>query len=193
MAEKKKKSETRIAFEKKFKEERKKQGAGGVFTFKGSKYTTDYASDKKTKKEKESGAVKKSSPPLKRPKIIEEKLPPGNRTDGDPIKKIRLPKASTEVLKKTKPSQEARERKKVKTVTKTKKPIKVSPKPKLKLGTFKGKLNDPNDPFLINKKKRKEWEEKYGKDYNKDGTLKSEAIAKRKREFKEKPGFGNLQ
>ena len=28
------------------------------------------------------------------------------------------------------------------------------------------------NPFLINKKKRKEWEEKYGDDYNNDGTLK---------------------
>ena len=188
MAEKKKKSDTRIAFEKKFKEERKKQGAGGVFTFKGKKYTTDYASDKKAKK-KESKPKVKNEAPLKRPK----NLVPGNRTDGDPIITTRLPKASTEVLKKTKPSQEARERKKVKTVTKTKKPIRVSPKPSLKLGDFKGRLNDPKDPFLINKKKRKEWEAKYGKDYNKDGTLKSEAIAKKQREFKEKPGFGNLK
>jgi hypothetical protein len=183
MAEKKKKSETRIAFEKKFKEERKKQGAGGKFTFRNKEYTTDYASDKKSKKKKEPGVVKKSSPPLKRPKIIKEKLPPGNRTDGDPIIKTRLPKASTEVLKKTKPSQEARERKDVKTVTKTKKPIRVSPKPSLKLGLFKGRLNDPDDPFLINKKKRKEWEKKYGKDYNNDGTLKSTVVKKRRRGY----------
>ena len=178
MAEKKKKSDTRIAFEKKFKEERKKQGAGGVFTFKGKKYTTDYASDKKTKK-KESKPKVKNEAPLKRPK----NLVPGNRTDGDPIKKTRLPKFSTETLKKTKPSQEARERKDVTTVTKTKKSIRVSPKPSLKIGLFKGKLNDPNDPFLINKKKRKEWEKKYGEDYNNDGTLKSAAVKRKRRGY----------
>ena len=44
----KKKSETRIAFEKMFAAERKKHGGdGGVFTFRGKKYTTDYAKTKK--------------------------------------------------------------------------------------------------------------------------------------------------
>jgi hypothetical protein len=44
----KKKSETRVAFEKKFAAERKKHGGdGGVFTFRGKKYTTDYAKTKK--------------------------------------------------------------------------------------------------------------------------------------------------
>ena len=52
----KKKSETRVAFEKKFAAERKKRidagkpGDGGVFTFRGKKYTTDYAKKKETKK-----------------------------------------------------------------------------------------------------------------------------------------------
>tara|TARA_R110002012_G_scaffold306068_1_gene510522 strand:- start:1948 stop:2298 length:351 start_codon:yes stop_codon:yes gene_type:complete len=47
----KKKSETRVAFEKMFAAERKKHGGdGGVFTFRGKKYTTDYAKKKETKK-----------------------------------------------------------------------------------------------------------------------------------------------
>ena len=51
----KKKSETRVAFEKKFAAERKKHGGdGGVFTFRGKKYTTDYAKKYKDKK-KDSG------------------------------------------------------------------------------------------------------------------------------------------
>ena len=169
MAEKKKKSETRIAFEKKFKAERKKQGAGGTFMFRGKKYTTDYASEKKSKKKKESGAVEKSSPPPKRPKIIEEKLPPGNRTDGEPIKRTELPKFRNP----SKPSKEATERKNVPTVTETaKKPIKVTPAPpRPRLSDFKGSLN-PNDPFRMAQKKRREWLDKYGDDYNLDGTLK---------------------
>ena len=45
MAEKK--SETRIAFEKAFAAARKAHGGdGGVFTFRGKKYTTDYAKPK---------------------------------------------------------------------------------------------------------------------------------------------------
>lgn len=52
----KKKSETRVAFEKMFAAERRKRikagkpGDGGVFTFRGKKYTTDYAKKKETKK-----------------------------------------------------------------------------------------------------------------------------------------------
>ena len=34
------------AFEKKFAAERKKQGAGGIFDFKGKKYTTNYKDEK---------------------------------------------------------------------------------------------------------------------------------------------------
>ena len=44
---KKPQSETRIAFNKMFAAERKKHGGdGGVFTFRGKKYTTDYAKTK---------------------------------------------------------------------------------------------------------------------------------------------------
>jgi hypothetical protein len=53
----KKKSETRVAFEKKFAAERKKHGGdGGVFTFRGKKYTTDYAKTKKKKVTKKKDA-----------------------------------------------------------------------------------------------------------------------------------------
>ena len=51
----KKKSETRVAFEKMFASERRKRiksglpGDGGIFTFRGKKYTTDYAKAKKKK------------------------------------------------------------------------------------------------------------------------------------------------
>ena len=152
MAEKKKKSETRIAFEKKFKAERKKQGAGGTFMFRGKKYTTDYASEvkKKSKKKKESGAVEKSSPPLKRPKIKEYKYDyePGQITETD------LGKFDKN-YKEAKPN--------VRTGPKTgEKAKKVPPKPKLRI------YRDT----IENQRERKAWEKKYGKDYNNDGTLK---------------------
>lgn len=162
MAEKKKKSETRIAFEKKFKEERKKQGAGGTFTFRGKKYTTNYASEVEKKPKK-----KDNKKPLKRPKVIEEM----GRYDYKPgeIGEENMPKYK----KPSKPSKEATERKDVPTVTETaKKPIKVKPAPpRPRLMDFKGSLN-PNDPFRKAQKKRKEWLDKYGDDYNLDGTLK---------------------
>jgi len=165
MAEKKKKSDTRIAFEKKFKAERKKQGAGGTFTFRGKKYTTDYASDKKSKKKKESGAIKKSSPPLKRPK----KLPPGNRTDGDPIKVTILEPADmkgsrtrkerikdTTTGPQTKPDTKKAE--KAPSKTREKNPFRtVEPRPRTRLD---------------NKGKRKEWDKKFGDTHNHDGTPK---------------------
>ena len=44
------------AFEKKFAAERKKQGAGGIFDFKGKKYTTNYKDEKIPKKDKDAGA-----------------------------------------------------------------------------------------------------------------------------------------
>ncbi len=44
------------AFEKKFAAERKKQGAGGIFEFKGKKYTTNYKNEKISKKDKAEGA-----------------------------------------------------------------------------------------------------------------------------------------
>ena len=137
MAEKKKKSETRIAFEKKFKEERKKQGAGGTFTFRGKKYTTNYASEVEKKPKK-----KDNKKPLKRPKVIEEM----GRYDYKPgeIGEENM----TKYKKPSKPSKEATERKDVPTVTETaKKPIKVKPAPpRPRLMDFKGSLN-PNDPF----------------------------------------------
>lgn len=47
----------------------------------------------------------------------------------------------------------------------------VPPKPKLPLSEFKGSLNS-NSPFRIAQKARKEWEEKYGDEYNNDGSKK---------------------
>ena len=44
------------AFEKKFAAERKKQGAGGIFDFKGKKYTTNYNDENIRKKDNDSGA-----------------------------------------------------------------------------------------------------------------------------------------
>ena len=61
----KKKSETRIAFEKMFASERRKRikaglpGDGGVFTFRGKKYTTDYAKSKKKAAPKKKKSVSK--------------------------------------------------------------------------------------------------------------------------------------
>ena len=58
-------------FEEAFKAARKKQGAGGVFTFDGNKYTTDYKSENKKAKGSKSNDFKpedfKSSPPFKIP------------------------------------------------------------------------------------------------------------------------------
>ena len=164
MAEKKKKSATRIAFEKKFKEERKKQGAGGTFMFRGKKYTTDYASEVKKKPKK-----KADPKPLKRPKIIEEKLPPGNKTDGDPIKVTILEPADmkgsrtrkerikdTTTGLQTKPDTKKAE--KAPSKTKEKNPFRtVEPRPKTRLD---------------NKGKRKEWDKKFGDTHNHDGTPK---------------------
>ena len=59
------KSETRVSFEKKFAAERRKRikagkpGDGGVFTFRGKKYTTDYAKTKKKAAPKKKVANKK--------------------------------------------------------------------------------------------------------------------------------------
>jgi len=74
MAEKKKKSLS--AFEKKFASERKKQGAGGIFEFKGKKYTTNYKNEKIPKKDKDAGASSsgvsiKDLEPLGESKLLE--------------------------------------------------------------------------------------------------------------------------
>ena len=148
MAEKKKKSETRIAFEKKFKEERKKQGAGGTFMFRGNKYTTNYASEVEKKPKK-----KDNKKPLNRPtKVIKEM----NRYDYEPgqITETDLGKFDKN-YKEAKPN--------VRTGPKTgEKAKKVPPKPKLRI------YRDT----IENQRERREWEKKYGKDYNNDGTLK---------------------
>ena len=151
MAEKKKKSETRIAFEKKFKAERKKQGAGGTFMFRGNKYTTNYASEVEKKPKK-----KNDKKPLNRPtKVIKEM----NRYDYEPgqITETDLGKFDKN-YKEAKPN--------VRTGPKTgKKAEKVPPKPKLRI------YRDT----IENQRERKAWEKKYGEDYNNDGTLKKKS------------------
>ena len=58
-------TETRTAFNKKFAAERRKRikagkpGDGGVFTFRGKKYTTDYAKTKKKAETKKTEPKKK--------------------------------------------------------------------------------------------------------------------------------------
>jgi len=62
----KKQSETRTAFNKMFASERRKRikagkpGDGGVFTFRGKKYTTDYAKTKKKAAPKKNVEKKKA-------------------------------------------------------------------------------------------------------------------------------------
>ena len=54
------------AFEKKFAAERKKQGAGGIFDFKGKKYTTNYKNEKIPKKDKDAAALFLASPTFRK-------------------------------------------------------------------------------------------------------------------------------
>jgi len=50
-----------LSFGQAFAAERKKQGAGGVFTYKGKKYTTDYAEEAKKAKAKKKATARKKS------------------------------------------------------------------------------------------------------------------------------------
>ena len=50
-----------LSFGQAFKAARKEQGAGGVFTYKGKKYTTDYAEEAKKAKTKKKVTAKKKS------------------------------------------------------------------------------------------------------------------------------------
>ena len=56
-----------------FKAARKKQGAGGVFTYKGKKYTTDYATETKKVKAKKKITAKKKN--IKKAMGIKDNMP----------------------------------------------------------------------------------------------------------------------
>jgi len=160
------------AFEKAFAAARKKAGGpGGIFTFKvdgkDKKFTTAYKGEKI-------------------PKKIEEKV---EKTDAKKsgVSKTRMegfePKGKSKTILEV---GEAKKRAAARFKGKGKgvsggisitsmtaiSGDNVPPKPKLPIMKFKGRLNDPTDPFLIAKRARKEWEKTYGATHNNDGTPK---------------------
>ena len=148
------------AFEKKFAAERKKQGAGGIFEFKGKKYTTNYKDEKISKKDKAEGAKSsgvsiKDLEPLGESKTMKEFL--------DAKQRVR------DKAKKGKG-----------TITVTMMALGVDDKDKTPSGRLPSKV--PAKPSLRihvnaveNQRERKEWDKMYGKFYKTDGTLKKGA------------------
>ena len=148
------------AFEKKFAAERKKQGAGGIFEFKGKKYTTNYKDEKISKKDKAEGAKSsgvsiKDLEPLGESKTMKEFL--------DAKQRVR------DKAKKGKG-----------TITVTMMALGVDDKDKASSGRLPAKV--PAKPSLRihvnaveNQRARKEWDKMYGKFYKADGTLKKGA------------------
>lgn len=148
------------AFEKKFAAERKKQGAGGIFEFKGKKYTTNYKDEKISKKDKAEGAKSsgvsiKDLEPLGESKTMKEFL--------DAKQRVR-DKAN----------------KGKGTITVTMMALGVDDKDKTPSGRLPSKV--PAKPSLRihvnaveNQRERKEWDKMYGKFYKTDGTLKKGA------------------
>jgi hypothetical protein len=176
-------------FEKKFAAERKKQGAGGIFEFKGKKYTTNYKNEKVSKKAEEkkkknkainSGVSIKDLEPLGESKllaigakkVIGDKKPAVGKVD------VGLSKALRDLKIKDKEIFDAKEKAgmpsgsiavTIATITKVpKKPI------------FKGFGN------LEQQKKRKEWDAMYGKDYKVDGTPKNKRQDRRNKFHKKR-------
>ena len=143
------------AFEKKFAAERKKQGAGGIFDFKGKKYTTNYKNEKIPKKDKDAGASSsgvsiKDLEPLGKSKTMKEFLDAKQRVR-DKAKKgkgtITVTMMALGVDDK---------------VPSSRLPQKVSPKPPLTIHVN----------AIENQRLRKQWDKVYGEFYNADGTLK---------------------
>ena len=146
------------AFEKKFAAERKKQGAGGIFDFKGKKYTTNYKNEKIPKKDKDAGA---SSSGVSK-----------TRMEGfEPLGKsktiLELGEAKKRAAAKTKgEGTSAKGTVSLTIIGVGQKDLakKVEPKPAIRVHV----------DAIKNQRDRRAWEEKYGANYNNDGTLKKE-------------------
>ena len=152
------------AFEKKFAAERKKQGAGGIFDFKGKKYTTNYKDEKIPKKDKDAGA---SSSGVSKNRMM----------DFEPKGKSKTMKEFLDAKQRVR--DKAKKGKGTITVTmmalgvddkvpSSRLPEKVEPKPALRIHV----------DAIKNQRLRKQWDEMYGKFYKADGTLKKGAKKK---------------
>ena len=151
------------AFEKKFAAERKKQGAGGIFEFKGKKYTTNYKDEKISKKDKDEGA--KSSGVSKT-----------RMEDFEPLGKSKTMKEFLDAKQRVRD----KANKGKGTITVTMMALGVDDKDKAPSGRLPAKV--PAKPplrihvnALENQRARKEWDKMYGKFYKTDGTLKKGA------------------
>ena len=149
------------AFEKKFAAERKKQGAGGVFDFKGKKYTTNYKNEKIPKKDKDAGA---SSSGVSK-----------TRMEGfEPLGKsktiLELGEAKKRAAAKTKGEGTGAKGTISLTIIgvgQSDLPKKVEPKPAIRVHV----------DAIKNQRDRRAWEEKFGANYNNDGTLKKSKVS----------------
>ena len=146
------------SFEKKFAAERKKQGAGGIFDFKGKKYTTNYKDEKIPKKDKDAGAsssgVSKTRmegfEPLGKSKTILE-LGEAKKRAASRFKDKGAGTGAKGTISLT-----------IIGVGQKELPKKVEPKPAIRVHV----------DAIKNQRDRRAWEEKYGANYNNDGTLK---------------------
>tara|TARA_A100001015_G_scaffold268238_1_gene318951 strand:- start:113 stop:814 length:702 start_codon:yes stop_codon:yes gene_type:complete len=151
------------AFEKKFAAERKKQGAGGVFDFKGKKYTTNYKDEKIPKKDKDAGAsssgVSKTRmegfEPLGKSKTILE-LGEAKKRAASRFKDKGAGTGAKGTISLT-----------IIGVGQSDLPKKVEPKPAIRAHV----------DAIKNQRERRAWEEKFGANYNNDGTLKKSKVS----------------
>jgi len=145
------------SFEKKFAAERKKQGAGGVFDFKGKKYTTNYKNEKIPKKDKGAGA---SSSGVSKNRMMDFEPKGKSKTIlelGEAKKRAAAKSKGTGTGAKGTISLTIIGVGEQKDLAK-----KVDPKPAIRAHV----------DAIKNQRERKAWEEKFGANYNNDGTLK---------------------
>ena len=151
------------AFEKKFAAERKKQGAGGVFDFKGKKYTTNYKDEKITKKDKDAGA---SSSGVSKNRMMDFEPKGKSKTI------LELGEAKKRAASRFKDKGAGTGAKGTISLTiigvgQSDLPKKVEPKPAIRVHV----------DAIKNQRDRKAWEEKFGANYNNDGTLKKSKVS----------------
>ena len=151
------------AFEKKFAAERKKQGAGGVFDFKGKKYTTNYKDEKITKKDKDAGA---SSSGVSKNRMMDFEPKGKSKTI------LELGEAKKRAASRFKDKGAGTGAKGTISLTiigvgQSDLPKKVEPKPAIRVHV----------DAIKNQRDRRAWEEKFGANYNNDGTLKKSKVS----------------
>jgi len=143
-------------FEKKFAAERKKQGAGGIFDFKGKKYTTNYKNEKIPKKDKDAGT---SSSGVSKNRMMDFEPKGKSKTI------LELGEAKKRAAAKSKGTGTGTKGTISLTIIgvgQSDLPKKVDPKPAIRAHV----------DAVKNQRERKAWEEKFGANYNNDGTLK---------------------